>query len=943
MAKIPLRVYNREIEAMIDRGESNTAIAHCRHILKYYPKHIDTYRLLGKAYLESQRYAEAADILQRIISAVPDDFISQIGMSIIREDEGNLDAAIWHMERAFEAQPSNTAVQDELRRLYGRRDGVEPPKIRLTRGALVRMYARGELYQQAIAEIRAALAEDPLRVDLEVILARMYFLSEQNVAAIEVCSRLISKLPYCFEANRILAETLPNTSHAEDAKIYQQRVFAMDPYLAYLPAGALSSAEVPDNAVTLDRLEIETLEEETTLPEWAQTAGVEFEKEEEALPDWFSEIKPDTGREQISTPLSPEEGSVLFEEEQPSIRLEETPSPLISDTVEEAEETIPDWMKEAGWIPVEKVDETAEVGFNIPEEGLEFGEMPEWLQEIAPPESLAEEPGAGEEDIEWLEKILPSEEKTSVDQVQQVTPIAEEQIPEEFPFTQEDQILLEKEQEISIPPLGTDEEKLQEENPETEFFAQEPEWLKSLSEEETTPFTSHPSHKAEDQVTETQPSQETTGIGEEIAPDSTLPDMDDLDATMAWLESLAAKQGADEATLLTPPEERQETPPAWIQSLAEEQPQQPATEEIPQVISDEGLPEVLPVIEEEKVEISQGFLSAEVEASEKGEEVPSVEPELIKEPETVEETGSLPDWLLESLQEEEEQIPSAETTLEHVTENQPSDEIFEPPIMEEPIASPESSEQTMDEDAAFAWLESLAAKQGVSEETLLTKPEERQEELPDWIHEEQIFEEVNVPASDISPQTEEAVETYSELTEGSEPVEDTQPVHLKAATQSTREESIEIPGRSEEVPSTEKEEIPQWLQGLEELESDEEITEQTMSSEWVTEFVPPPQDEPAPQPQPEVSPLIEKGNYVELLQIAQSSMQAHNIEKALQAYNQLIKDGQFLEETIHDLREALYRYPIDVSIWQILGDAYLRSNRLQEALEAYTKAEELLR
>ncbi|MFZ6018302.1 MAG: tetratricopeptide repeat protein, partial [Chloroflexota bacterium] len=293
MAKIPLRTYNREIEAMIDRGESNTAIAHCRHILKYYPKHIDTYRLLGKAYLESQRYAEAADVLQRILSAVPDDFISQIGMSIIREDEGNLDAAIWHMEKAFEAQPSNTAVQDELRRLYGRRDGVEPPKIRLTRGALVRMYARGELYQQAIAEIRAALAEDPLRVDLEVILARMYFLSGQTVAAIEVCSRLISKLPYCFEANRILAETLLQTSRAEDAKIYQQRVFAMDPYLAYLPPNAISSIEVPDNAVTLDRLEIENIEEETTSPEWALTAGVEFKTEsEEPLPDWFSEIKP---------------------------------------------------------------------------------------------------------------------------------------------------------------------------------------------------------------------------------------------------------------------------------------------------------------------------------------------------------------------------------------------------------------------------------------------------------------------------------------------------------------------------------------------------------------------------------------------------------------------------------------------------------------------------
>ena len=97
-------------------------------------------------------------------------------MSIIREDEGNLDAALFHMERAYETQPANIAVQDELRRLYGRRDGVEPPKLRLSRGALVRMYARGGLNRQAIAEIRAALVEDPQRIDLEVILARIHYI-----------------------------------------------------------------------------------------------------------------------------------------------------------------------------------------------------------------------------------------------------------------------------------------------------------------------------------------------------------------------------------------------------------------------------------------------------------------------------------------------------------------------------------------------------------------------------------------------------------------------------------------------------------------------------------------------------------------------------------------------------------------------------------------------
>src|SRR5512133_647086 len=104
MARIPLRAYVKEIENLIERGEIEQAVAHAKNVLKSYPKHIDTYRLLGKAFLESQRYSEAADILQRVLSVVPDDFVSQVGMSIIREDEGNLDAAIWHMERAYEIQ-----------------------------------------------------------------------------------------------------------------------------------------------------------------------------------------------------------------------------------------------------------------------------------------------------------------------------------------------------------------------------------------------------------------------------------------------------------------------------------------------------------------------------------------------------------------------------------------------------------------------------------------------------------------------------------------------------------------------------------------------------------------------------------------------------------------------------------------------------------------------
>jgi len=59
---------------MVENGQHDEAIAHCHHILQTFPKYIEAYRLLGKAYLESKRYAEAVDILQRVLMSVPDDF-----------------------------------------------------------------------------------------------------------------------------------------------------------------------------------------------------------------------------------------------------------------------------------------------------------------------------------------------------------------------------------------------------------------------------------------------------------------------------------------------------------------------------------------------------------------------------------------------------------------------------------------------------------------------------------------------------------------------------------------------------------------------------------------------------------------------------------------------------------------------------------------------------
>ncbi len=1151
MTKIPLRTYNREIEGMIDRGQTSQAVDHCLHILKFFPKHIDTYRLLGKAYLELQKYREAADVLQRVLACVPDDFISQIGMAIIREDEGNLDAAVCHMERAFEVQPSNIGVRDELRRLYGKRDGTVPEKIRLTRGALVRMYARGELYQQAIAEIRVALLEDPKRLDLETLLARMYFLSGQKVAATEVCSRLISKLPFCFEANRILAEVLSESARADDAKHYLARVHAMDPYLAHLTPEALTSAEVPDNAVELERLE--WMPEESTQPaEWEKVAGTEYSMRTEAIPDWITgvmaeeeSIQPEPSQEQppleeeapkeeeekIVPPFSIE---IPFEEEPAA----ETPAPS------EGADQIPEWMKQAGWQPASgEAEEQPTSSFEDEEqrtpdeeaEEIEQAEIPDWLAALAP----AEEPEAPEEPeaSERLLSILPEapeaegvasefeEPAVSVaDQVEsdQVFDLESEGAEEEFLFSAGEQTeeieppgeeeesaewlespvaeasetefqtgiaeepAFESEaaetaepfsvepsaapaEEIARPPdwladlqapAATPGEEGEEEFPswleELSLEAQEPqperseapaeEWVKAgpfgatpkpeeeaaMEEPETTPETG-----AQMDLGDTQPVRlkrdETPAPTPEpqAEPTEETPTGEpDFEQTMSWLDRLTAEETGEPAPDWVQEtkageempegqtEEAGETAPEWVQEITagEEAPEgqtEEAGETAPEWMRDLGIEEELPAgelpeagpttpdwmqeiaaIEAEEPEAEPTEAAIQLEPGE--EELDALSPQ----EEALEESESIGAIFEEAFHGEEPVLGGAEFLEELPAAEEPSEESL--PAAEE--AAPEQAEMEIGpSDQFLAAFETLEPVQEISPDTpeetpavfevetgeseglvpeaepaayqpepVIAEPqaEPAEEELPDWLREMMSGEEelAAEPAATeaISPEEPAAEDAMSWIKE-------------LAAEEETPQEPLvsEIPMEESEVPAAHgafieeeavlKEEgapeegLPEWLRGVDEEKSTEELQAEFNLDQFAAEVE---GGEPSPEWSPEMetagpvaeaepsledtSPFkpfaetVETGP-VQVLKQAQAALEANNVDRALENYEQLIQSGQYLEDIIHDLRDAVYRYPIDVGIWQLLGDAYMKSNRLQEALDAYTKAEELLR
>lgn len=341
MAKVALRGYLSEVDRLIDNNQLDEAIAHCIHILASYPKHVDTYRLLGKAFLERQRYRDAADMFMRVLAIFPDDFVAHIGISIVREEQAELDLAIFHMERAFEVQPSNTAIQDELKRLYGKRDGVIPLKIRLTHPALARLYSKGDLNQQAVSELRVALAETPARTDILAQLAELYTKSNQTSDAIDTCNKLIEQLPYCFGALNVLTRLLPGTPDAKDVSIYQSRLNELDPYNAKKVSPTQTPGEISDDSVMIEPL-IWSTDAQVTVNQndWAGSLGINLVEPEK----YDASLIPTK-----STTFPPVRG-----DESPTRHSVRQTAPL-TEPVNTPPDSLPEWMKTAGWSKSEDI------------------------------------------------------------------------------------------------------------------------------------------------------------------------------------------------------------------------------------------------------------------------------------------------------------------------------------------------------------------------------------------------------------------------------------------------------------------------------------------------------------------------------------------------------------------------------------------------------------
>ncbi|MEN6409236.1 MAG: hypothetical protein ABFD44_05960 [Anaerolineaceae bacterium] len=729
-------------------------------------------------------------------------------------------------------------------------------------------------------------------------------------------------------------------------------------------------------------------------PKPAATSG-------ENAPDWLQEL---------AAPDTPAQPSADLPE---WLRGTEAPTPTASTAAEMSEPSVTNDESIPGWLQNSTTETEAS---SQPSE-----ELPEWLrgtEETPAPASeklaaTSEAEPADENIPDWLHDLKAASEATAQ---------PSEELPEWLRGTEEMPAPAAEEIAAPLETTFTDEnipDSLH--APETVAQPSEelPEWLRAIEGEETPEFTPQGEmiEAPSAEIIET-PTVETSTPAEEVS---------ETDAALAWLEGLAAKHGADEETLYVPPEQRTETPPDWISKSVEpqaaeelaasseneqlsvadevtasasepepasievasdlpdwlqeirkpESEEAPAVEVEPEQISTppsasaemdeaaalawlEGLAakhgadeETLYVPPEQRTETPPDCVSASMETGEAEAEVKAPDIETPTEESATPETQALPDWLQE--------ISQSEETVEPVSGTESS-------------AAPSSASAEMDEAAALAWLEGLAAKHGADEETLYVPPEQRTETPPDWVTaaaETQMVEQVKpqeeIPAAEETETSKEEISAgienqttpelpdwLSEFAPAANAVEapsseETLPEWLAPAepqaetTVSALEEVEETPVEEGIIPAAEEK-----FEEVSEAPSPAEEPPSTTSKEPEGDTQPirrpvAPLPEVAPSPMEAVPSAVAAAEPVDPLIKARELLEKGNIEPAIEIYNTLIRQSSQMEAVIHDLRDAQYRYPVDISVLQALGDAYVRVNRIQDALDAYTKAEELIR
>ncbi|MDQ5850983.1 MAG: tetratricopeptide repeat protein, partial [Chloroflexota bacterium] len=203
MADVALQSIFDEARRALDSGDADLAIGIVQHVLRYAPDVIEAHRLLGEAYLNAGQSEQAVAAFEAVLRADPENIAAYYGLGLAQQGLDRRMEAIHAFERALEIQPNLADLRTQLLQLYAETPG-SAGQFRLSRSGLGRLYARGQMYAQAIDEFRAVLENEPDRDDVRVALAETLWRDGQEDEAADWCREIIRRQPELHKPTVIL-------------------------------------------------------------------------------------------------------------------------------------------------------------------------------------------------------------------------------------------------------------------------------------------------------------------------------------------------------------------------------------------------------------------------------------------------------------------------------------------------------------------------------------------------------------------------------------------------------------------------------------------------------------------------------------------------------------------------------------------------------------------
>ena len=244
-------------------GSYDYAIILAYHVISHYPKCVEGYTVLGRAYIEKGMPDKAEHIFKLVLSVDPEDFTGHVGLGVALRDRGDAMEALDQFERAIDLKPGSPTVRQEIVRLRQALGVSNRERVKITHVGLAKTYINAGLYKRAIDELKTILEANPANLDAMVTLAEAQWLAGKSAEALQTCLHILELSPDCLKPKLILADiyfsegaqgkaaTLFKEAQALDAGNHLAKSFLAErKVLAILPEDAETDLALPEGEAT---------------------------------------------------------------------------------------------------------------------------------------------------------------------------------------------------------------------------------------------------------------------------------------------------------------------------------------------------------------------------------------------------------------------------------------------------------------------------------------------------------------------------------------------------------------------------------------------------------------------------------------------------------------------------------------------------------------------